>query len=101
MSHEWIEGNLERAVADRIIRRNFRKLLNRAYSCHLFYAPYWHPSGSPKDHMLAKQMAKPPTSHEHHDAYHYADAAVMAAVNFRKSKLRAKFGNIASLKAEK
>lgn len=36
--------------------------------------------------MLAKKMSKPASDHEKHQAYHYADAAVKEAVNFRKER---------------
>lgn len=103
MSHEWIEANIERAVEDPKVRKDFKRLLDRAYSRHLFYAPYWHPSGSPKAHMIARHEGKPPSEHATHYAYHYDDAKVKAAVNYRKTKLRAKpeFAKAASLKEEK
>lgn len=96
MSHEWIKENLERAVGTAIKD----DALLRGYSRHLFYAPYWHPSGSPKAHMDARRERKGPKDHESHESYHYDDAAVKAAVNHRKSKLRSKFGNLPSLKGE-
>lgn len=99
MSHEWIKENLARAVGG-ALRDN---VLAKGYSRHLFYAPYWHPSCSPKAHMVARHDRKPPSEHANHDAYHYDDAKVKAAVNYRKAKLRAKpeFANVLSLQEEK
>lgn len=68
---------------------------------HLFYAPIYHPSGSPETHFMAKQKGLPDSDHTMHDAFHYDDEEVKRAVNKRKAALCKKYGNLSSLKEEK
>jgi hypothetical protein len=101
MSHEWIEAALFKAVgalAPEILRKLPGDRKN--YSRHLFFSPVYHPSGSPKQHMLAKHAGSGEHTHESHDAFHYDEAEVQIAVNRRKARLRSKYGITASLKEE-
>lgn len=97
MSHDWIDVNLDKAVADGIAS-DIRRV---GYSRHLFYSPRYHPSGSPTAHMDARQQNLPPSAHADHKAFHYAESRVRSAVNARKASLRKKHGNLPSLKEEK
>lgn len=101
MSHEWIEVNLAKAISQDDVLSDFKRLLKRAYSRHIFYAPIYHPSGSPASHFKAKHEELPDTDHATHDAFHYGDTEVKEAVNKRKIALRKKHGNLVSLKEEK
>lgn len=102
MSHEWIRENMKKAVGGALAAQVLAKLPGdqKNYYRHLFYAPKWHPSGSPGRHMKARLERSPATAHTDHDAYHYDDAKVKEAVNFRKKKLRQTFGNLPSLEDE-
>lgn len=102
MSHEWIRVNLPKAVDRRLLPDVLRKVPREEmnYSRHLFYAPRYHPSGSPDAHFTAKQKNEPDSKHAMHDAFHYNDHAVKEAVNKRKASLRKKHGNLASLRGE-
>jgi hypothetical protein len=104
MSHEWIRANTRSAVGNQRIAAAILEKLpgdEKNYSRHLFFAPMWHNSGSPKAHMNARLSQLPQQSHTIHDAYHYQDSELKSAVNSRKRKLRSKFGeNIQSLRAE-
>lgn len=95
MSREWIEANLAKSVGD-VLARSI--LVN--YSRHLFFCPAYHPSGSPGAHMQAKLKNLPADQHAKHDALHYDEAEVRAAVNKRKESLRKKHGVLTSLKVE-
>jgi len=95
MSHEWIKANIEKAVGQ------LRNDVLAAYSRHLFYAPRYHPSGSPDTHFTAKQKGLPDKDHGMHDAFHYDDHKVKEAVNKRKTALRKKHGSLPSLKEER
>lgn len=106
MSPEWIEANLLAAVGLALARDISKRLPGdvKNYRRHLFFAPYWHPSGSPKAHMKARRMlesGQAAASHEAHAAYHYDDETVGKAANARKQSLSAKFGRSASLTLEK
>lgn len=96
MSREWIAANLVKAVGNALERE-----VLQSYSRHLFFSPAYHPSGSPKAHMFAKHAGASEDAHANHDAFHYDEKEVKSAVNKRKARLRAKYGNLASLKEEK
>lgn len=100
MSHEWIEANFERAVNDKWVRRDLKVQLDECYSRHLFFAPAYHLSGSPKAHMLAKHQGLTASEHQQHDAFHYGEDDVRKAVNKRKASLRKKHGALSSLREE-
>ena len=100
MSREWIEANIEKAVTDTTVRRDFKFLGAEAYSRHLFFCPAYHPSGSPKTHMQAKLSGAAASSHIAHDGFHYDELEVKRAVNKRKASLRKKHGDLRSLKGE-
>ena len=94
MSKQWIEKNLSKAVGA------FNKeAVQASYSRHLFYAPIYHPSGSPKDHALAARTGND-VNHENHDAFHYDEVEVKKAVNKKKKALAVKHGNQSSLAVE-
>lgn len=102
MSHEWIEANIKKAVDEVKVLNDFKRLSTGAYSRHLFYSPLYHLSGSPKAHMIARDKGLQEAEHAKHDAFHYDESQVRAAVNARKAKLRVKYGeHIAGLKEEK
>lgn len=103
MSPEWIQENVKKAVGASLAVFILKKLPGdeKNYSRHLFYAPQYHLSGSPKAHFIAKKRGLPDTDHATHDAFHYDDDQVKKAVNKRKVSLREKYGNLPSLKAEK
>ncbi|MBC7992024.1 MAG: hypothetical protein H7Z15_02110 [Rhizobacter sp.] len=101
MSHEWIAANSGKAISQADVLKDFKRLLKGAYSRHLFYAPRYHPSGSPDTHFTAKQNGQPDAEHAMHDAFHYDDRKVKEAVNKRKAALRKKHGNLPSLKEER
>jgi hypothetical protein len=101
MSHEWIDANIGKAISQVDVLKDFKRLLKGAYSRHLFYAPRYHPSGSPDTHFTAKQKGLPDKDHAMHDAFHYDDYKVKEAVNKRKAALRKKYGNLPSLKEER
>lgn len=96
MSREWIAANLLKAVGNALERE-----VLQSYSRHLFFSPAYHPSGSPKAHMLAKHAGTSEDTHTEHDAFHYDEQEVKSAVNKRKTRLRVKYGSLASLKEEK
>jgi len=100
MSHEWILSNIRKSV-EKGIADEIRTKREKAYSRHLFYAPRYHPSGSPDTHFTAKQKGLPDKDHAMHDAFHYDDHKVKEAVNKRKAALRKKHGNLPSLKEER
>jgi hypothetical protein len=94
MSAEWILRNLDKAVG--VINKN--SVLG-SYSRHLFYAPIYHPSGSPKQHALAKFSAVL-ENHDDHKAFHYDEHAIKTAVNKKKNSLSKKYGKLTSLATE-
>lgn len=95
MSREWISLNLGKAVGD-----GLTVLVSSSYSRHLFFTPVYHPSGSPKAHVLA-QLAGSSDQHEVHDAFHFGEAEIKSAVNAKKRALRKKYGSTPSLAEEK
>jgi hypothetical protein len=99
MSNEWIEANIEKAVS-RGVATDILAAGSRLYSRHLFFSPAYHPSGSPLAHMQAKLNDLPAGQHARHDAFHYDENDVRAAVNRRKSSLRKKYGDLPSLRTE-
>ena len=99
MSHEWIRENIKRSVPDSIADE-IRIKRDKVYSRHLFYSPLYHLSGSPKAHAEARLSDAAESKHAAHDAFHYGEAEVKAAVNKRKAALRAKYGNLTNLKTE-
>ncbi|WP_184042019.1 hypothetical protein, partial [Chitinivorax tropicus] len=101
MSHEWIEKNIKQALPPGNVRDEFLLTSTIIYSRHLFYSPYYHPSGSPKRHMEAKLRRSPPSEHTAHDAFHYTEDEIKKAVNKRKKLLREKHGNLPTLKEER
>lgn len=103
MSEEWIEVNMAKAVGTSLAIDVLRKLAGdtKNYSRHLFFSPAYHPSGSPMAHMQAVLKTLPADHHATHDAFHYDENEVKAAINKRKASLRKKYGNLASLRAEK
>lgn len=103
MSHEWIQANLAKAIGISLSVDVLKKLPDdqKNYFRHLFFSPLYHPSGSPKSHLLAKQENLSAEKHSDHDAFHYEDSELKKAVNKRKSSLRKKHGALSSLKEEK
>ncbi|WP_369987364.1 hypothetical protein [Pseudomonas xanthosomatis] len=108
MSKEWIDSNVRQALGTGL----GSKIL-ASYSRHLFFSPVYHNSGSPKEHALAALEAKgvkiqsedsenagEVRLHEKHDAFHYGEAEVRAAVNKRKALLVKKYGKMDTLKTE-
>lgn len=102
MSHEWIAANIKKAIGIPLAVDVLKKFPGdqKNYSRHLFYAPIYHTSGSPAMHFKAKKEELPDREHAMHDAFHYGDDEVKAAVNRRKTTLRKKYGNLLSLKEE-
>jgi len=96
MSREWIEANMSKSVGD-----SMKRHVLVSYSRHLFFSPAYHPSGSPLAHMQAKADGLRPEHHATHDAFHYDETEVRAAVNRRKTSLRKKYGNLPTLQEEK
>ena len=96
MSSEWIVKNISKAVTG----RNTTAQVMNSYSRHLFYAPLFHPSFSPKDHASAQPGRLEHSAHENHNAFHYPDHEVKAFVNKRKRALAKKHGALDSLKIE-
>jgi hypothetical protein len=101
MSYEWIRKNLLAAVGQSVMD----DIKLKGYSRHLFFSPYYHKSGSPAAHQIAKKTGQPPSEHKEHDAFHYGEngaQGVKAAVNKRKLKLQKEFGkNHPNLQVEK
>jgi hypothetical protein len=94
MSEQWIEANLLGAVG-RALRND---VLVRGYSRHLFFSPLYHPCAA--KHANARAPGSDDSAHVDHDAVHYANTEVKAAVNQRKAALRRKLGNLSSLAHE-
>lgn len=96
MSREWIEENIDRAVAGRTLGIQVMS----SHSRHLFYAPLFHASLSPKDHANAQLGGLDESVHQNHKAFHYREQEVKNFVNKRKKSLAKKYGALSSLKIE-
>lgn len=96
MSIEWITKNINKAV----LGRNLIAQVMSSYSRHLFYAPLFHESFSPKEHASAQLSSSNDSTHQNHHAFHYADHEVKGFVNKRKKSLAKKYGALDSLKIE-
>ncbi|KTC11992.1 hypothetical protein AO390_24690 [Pseudomonas marginalis ICMP 11289] len=96
MSREWIEENIDRAVAGRALGIQVMS----SHSRHLFYAPLFHASLSPRDHADAQLGGLDESAHQNHKAFHYSEHEVKSFVNKRKKSLAKKYGALNSLKIE-
>ena len=96
MSIEWILSNLQKAVGNRLLAGQ----VEASYSRHLFYAPLFHPSASPKEHAEAQLHNTEESKHSSHKAFHYDETEVKAFVNKRKKSLTKKYGALDTLKIE-
>lgn len=96
MSLEWIEKNIKKAVPG----RNLATQVMLSHSRHLFYAPLYHTSLSPKEHASAQLGSLEESVHQNHKAFHYSDHEVKGFVNKRKKSLAKKYGALGSLKIE-
>lgn len=96
MSREWIEENIDRAVSG----RSLAVQVMSSHSRHLFYAPLFHTSLSPKEHANARLGSLDESVHQNHKAFHYAEHEVKGFVNKRKKSLAKKYGALDSLKIE-
>jgi hypothetical protein len=94
MSVEWINKNINASVP-----RDLRRDVVSSYSRHLFYAPLYHVSGSPKQHAIAR-LDGGGISHDKHDAFHYGEEEVKRAVNKKKKTLIRKHGTRSTLALE-
>lgn len=94
MSKEWIYENLIKSFP----RSTYQRILT-SYSRHLFFAPLYHPSGSPKNHVDAR-ISGQNNEHAEHAAFHYEDAELTRAVNKKKKYLVAKHGKLTTLAIE-
>lgn len=72
-----------------------------SYSRHLFYTPLYHPSQSPSKHAEARLRNHSEESHSDHQAFHYGEEEIRAAVNKRKTALTKKYGEQSTLQLEK
>lgn len=99
MSHEWILANIRSAVTITIASEiiSSKEIL---YSRHLFFTPFYHLSGSPKQHMEAKVTGASASTHMNHDGFHYGESEVKRAVNKKKTSLRAKHPSATGLTLE-
>lgn len=95
MSEQWIEKNLKKAVGKALAK----EIIMIGYSRQLFYSPKYHPCAA--THIEARLSSAPDSAHANHDAFHYKDSEVIAAVNKRKKSLRKKYGNLPNLKDDK
>ncbi|WP_122860669.1 hypothetical protein [Pseudomonas viridiflava] len=95
MSEEWIRENKYKAVSE-----NLTDQVLASYSRHLFYAPLYHPSMSPKQHAEARLNNSAESAHASHSAFHYNDKEVKGFVNKRKKALEKKYGKSPSLAIE-
>ncbi|MCB2250744.1 hypothetical protein KTQ74_02470 [Pseudomonas chlororaphis] len=93
MSVEWIAKNIAKSVPEGLVDE-----VNFSYSRHLFYSPLY--IGSSETHAKARFEKTASESHAEHDAIHYKEQAVKAAVNKKKRSLVKKHGNLNSLKNE-
>ena len=96
MSHDWIRSNLK-ALNNRALRDSILS----SYSRHLFYTPLYHPSQSPSKHAEARLRNHSEESHSDHQAFHYGEEEIRAAVNKRKTALTKKYGEQSTLQLEK
>ncbi|WP_235202997.1 hypothetical protein [Pseudomonas syringae] len=96
MSKEWIRKNIQTSVSERLADS-----VLASYSRHLFYAPLYHPTQSPKEHAEAQLNGHGEEKHAIHSAFHYTDSEVKFFVNKRKKSLTSKYGALTSLTAEK
>ncbi|RON41104.1 hypothetical protein [Pseudomonas brassicacearum] len=96
MSREWIEENIDKAVRG----RGLAIQVMASHSRHLFYAPLYHTSSSPKEHASARLGSLDESAHQNHKAFHYPDHEVKGFVNKRKKSLAKKYGALSSLKIE-
>ncbi|WP_122744974.1 hypothetical protein [Pseudomonas viridiflava] len=96
MSREWIRRNIDKAVSGRSLTAQ----IIGSYSRHLFYAPLYHTSMSPKKHASAQLNGLDETAHQNHSAFHYSDHEVKGFVNKRKRSLTKKYGALSSLEIE-
>lgn len=95
MSREWISDNLATAFHEPL-----RSKILKSYSRHLFYAPIYHASGSPKAHAEAILGGLPDADHSEHVAFHYDEEGVREAVNKKKARLAKKYKGHKNLKIE-
>jgi hypothetical protein len=93
MSVEWIAKNIGKAVPENLVDD-----VKYSYSRHLFYTPLY--LASAEQHAKARFENSDATSHSEHNAIHYEEHAVKAAVNKRKRSLTKKYGTLDSLKIE-
>ncbi|EJM03951.1 hypothetical protein PMI18_01409, partial [Pseudomonas sp. GM102] len=96
MSSEWIAKNISKAV----LGRSLIAQVMSSYSRHLFYAPLFHTSLSPKEHASAQLGSLEESAHQNHKAFHYSEHEVKGFVNKRKKSLTKKHGALDSLKIE-
>ncbi|WP_241090353.1 hypothetical protein [Pseudomonas viridiflava] len=96
MSSEWITRNIDRAVNGRALAYQVMS----SYSRHLFYAPLFHTSLSPKEHASAQLESLSESTHRNHKSFHYTEHEVKGFVNKRKKSLTKKHGALDSLKIE-
>ncbi|WP_163001124.1 hypothetical protein [Pseudomonas viridiflava] len=93
MSTEWISKNIRKAVPDNLVDD-----VLFSYSRHLFYTPLY--LASAEQHARARFESSDESTHAEHNAIHYEESAVKAAVNKRKRSLMQKHGTLDSLKVE-
>nr|WP_237613892.1 hypothetical protein [Pseudomonas syringae] len=84
MSREWITRNIDKAVDGRSLAYQ----VMTSYSRHLFYAPLFHTSLSPKEHACAQLESLSESAHRNHKSFHYTEHEVKDFVNKRKKSLR-------------
>ncbi|MCV4275610.1 hypothetical protein OH710_23480 [Pseudomonas capsici] len=97
MSREWIRENIDKAVGG---KRSLAAQVMASHSRHLFYAPLFHVSMSPKEHAAAQLENLDESAHQNHKAFHYSELEVKGFVNKRKKSLAKKYGELGSLKVE-
>jgi len=95
MSKEWVAACLRKQMDDHL-----RREVILSYSRHLFFAPLYHPSGSPKKHAQVRLTGGTDSDHGGHSSFHYNEQDVKKAVNKRKRALSKKYGSMPSLKIE-
>jgi hypothetical protein len=95
MSREWISTNIKKSFGVILSRK-----IELSYSRHLFYAPLYHPSGSPKTHAVSRLEGSGAEVHNAHSAFHYGESEVKAAVNRKKKRLAKKHGASSTLALE-
>jgi hypothetical protein len=97
MSHEWIFENIRSAVADDVADE-IRLNRQRCYSRHLFFSPLYHPCALKHAESLLTRASE--AEHRDHEAFHYTEVQVKAAVNKRKAAMRRRHGNLQTLAHE-